>query len=105
MKKGFVLLAFIGLIGFLTFILLFKKALPQAGVDINVTKQEVPSHFKEKSHGGIEFIENQQSYRAANQVHKFSKHALDLLSLSLPRERPLIGNGPLLFNSARKTEY
>ena len=40
MKKGFVLLAFIGLIGFLTFILLFKKALPQAGVDINVTKQE-----------------------------------------------------------------
>lgn len=40
MKKSFLALAILGLIGFLTFILLFKKALPQAGVDINITKQE-----------------------------------------------------------------
>src|SRR3990167_7832778 len=40
MKKSFIVLAILGLIGFLTFIVLFKKALPQAGVDIEVLKQE-----------------------------------------------------------------
>lgn len=40
MKKSFIALALIGVAGFLTFILLFNKALPQAGVDIKVTKQE-----------------------------------------------------------------